>query len=108
MYLFFLGALGVLAVKRFLESLDGYGRLADVYLAALEFDHAVLQREERVILALADVETGAELGSALTEDDRPGEDRLPAVGFHAKILRIAVAAVPGGTRTFLMSHKAPK
>src|SRR5947207_14397045 len=87
----------------------GGGRLfrADVNLAALEFDDAVLQREDRVILAETDVEAGLILRAALANDDRARGNELAAVHLHPAILRIAVAAVLGGALTLLMCHKSP-
>ena len=68
---------------------------ADMHFAALEFDAAVGEGEEGVVTADADVEAGLELGAALADDDGAGGDDLPAVGFDAAVLRVAVAAVAG-------------
>ena len=70
-------------------------RLSDVHFAALEFYVAVFEREDGVIAAYADIEAGVELRSALTDDDGAGGDELPAVGFDASVLRVAVATVLG-------------
>src|SRR5688572_18472639 len=65
---------------------------ADVDLAALELDLAILEREDRVVGAQADVEAGLKLGAALADDDRAGLHDLPAPDLDAAILRVAVAA----------------
>src|SRR5215207_6466865 len=88
--------------------LRGSGLLgADVDLAALELDRAVLEREDGVILVEADVVAGLVLGAALADDDAAGGDELPAKDLDAAVLRVAVAAVAGGTLTLLMCHKSP-
>jgi hypothetical protein len=45
-------------------------------------------------------------GAALTDDDRPGGDELPAVALDAAELRVAVAAVAEGAATFFVCHGA--
>src|SRR5690242_4861643 len=68
--------------------LYGWGRLGpDVDPSALELDAAVLQREQGVIAAEADVEAGDELRAALADDDGAGRDDLAAVGLDAAVLR---------------------
>jgi hypothetical protein len=79
-----------------------------VYLAALEFNFAVNEREKGVVSATTDIETGVELGSALADDDGAGGYNLAAVGFDAAVLGIAVSAVAGRTGTFFMGHKSPE
>ena len=75
-----------------------------MHLAALEFDLAFGQCEDGVVLAELGVETGEELRAALADDDRTGLYELAAVGFHAEVLRVGIAAVLGGTGAFLMCH----
>src|SRR5688572_11338388 len=82
-------------------------RFAHVSLASLELDLAVLQREDRVIAAQADIEAGMELGASLADDDGAGGDELPAVDFDSSVLCIAVATVLGGALTLLMCHVSP-
>src|SRR5215831_17991722 len=82
-------------------------RDAHVHLATLKFYFAVLQGEKRVIRTDPDIEARRELRPALSDDDRTGLNHLPAVRFHAQILRIAVAAVPRGALTLFMCHKSP-
>jgi len=66
-----------------------------MHLAALEFDLAVDEGENRVILAEANIKAGFELGAALADDDRAGLNGLSAIGFDAAVLGIAIAAVAG-------------
>src|SRR5690606_17224646 len=61
-----------------------------------EVHHAVDQREERVVAAAADARARMELGAALADDDVAGLDDLTAVQLHAQVLRVGIAAVPGG------------
>ena len=81
--------------------------LADMNLAALELDGSILEGKKRVVRAAADIKARLKLRSALADNDGAGGDKLSAVGFHATILSIAVAAVLGTALTFLMSHKSP-
>lgn len=62
------------------------------------------EREERVVLAQAHIRAGVELSSELANQDVSSADLLPRVPLHTAPLRIAVAAVPGATLSFLMSH----
>src|SRR5690606_113943 len=65
---------------------------------------AVDQREQRVVLAPADVLAGMEAGAALAHDDRARADGLAAVGLDAEHLRLGIAAVPGGTAALFLCH----
>jgi hypothetical protein len=67
--------------------------LNHVDLSALEADRAVSGGEQRKIPAHTDIETGEELGSALTNDYRAGSNRLATKALNAPILRVAVSAV---------------
>ena len=49
-----------------------------------KLDVTVLECEQGVILAHADVITGVELGAALTDDDRTCRDQLAAERFDAQ------------------------
>src|SRR5262249_33824737 len=81
-------------------------RLDDVDALALtvERDHAVLEREQGVVLATTHVATGVEACPALPDDDAAGPDRLPAVHLDAQTLTVRFATVPTRTLTFLMCH----
>ena len=72
--------------------------------AALKFDHTFGQREERVVLADADLEPGLEACSTLPNNDRTGLGGLASVELHAAELRVGIATVFGRTLTFFMSH----
>src|SRR5580765_1786772 len=65
---------------------------------------AVDQREQRVVLAGADIAAGMELGAALTHEDRAGRDLLAAEHLHAEHLRLGVAAVPCGAAALFLCH----
>src|SRR5688572_31249288 len=84
------------------------GEFADVDFAALELDGAVLEREDRVVAAEADVEARLELRAALADDDRARPHRLPAVRLDAPVLRVAVAAVLRRALTLLLCHIRPR
>ena len=49
-----------------------------------ELDGAILQREQGMVLATADILAGVELGTALANEDVAGEDELTAVALDAK------------------------
>src|SRR5947207_14377746 len=72
--------------------------------AAGEHDHAVLEREERVVLAASDVEPRSDRGSTLADDDVSGADPLSAEPLHTQPLRCRIAAVLRAGYTFLMRH----
>ena len=67
-------------------------------------DDAVDQREQRVILAHADVATRVHARAALTHDDRAGRDHLAAISLDAQHLRFGIAAVSRGAAAFLLCH----
>src|SRR5262249_19168782 len=72
--------------------------------ARTELHDAVGGREQRVVAALADVESGVELGAALANDDRSRGDRLAAVTLHTQPLRVGVTTVAGGAGALLLRH----
>src|SRR5690606_17831403 len=65
---------------------------------------AIDQREQRVVLAPADILARVEAGAALAHDDRASADGLAAVGLDAEHLRLRIAAVPGGTAALFLCH----
>src|SRR5689334_16262308 len=71
-----------------------------------ERDATVDQREKGVILAHADILTGMPSGAALTRENVAGNGGLAAEHLHAKALARGVAAVPGRSACFLVSHSA--
>src|SRR5271156_2617179 len=83
---------------------DGYLGSEDVDLAvgAVKLDHAVDEREERVVATHADIGPGAKTGAALADQDVAGDDSLAAKFFHAEALADAVAPVAYAALTFLM------
>src|SRR5215831_2391567 len=68
---------------------------ADLLACAPTFKlhHSLNKSEESVILAQAHVETRKEFCSSLTDDDGPGLDGFPTIGFDSEILRITVSPV---------------
>src|SRR5437763_526753 len=71
-------------------------------LAELELAGAL--GEDRVVLADARAGARAEARAALPDDDRPRLHVLTCEQLHAEALRVRVAAVAGGAKTFLVSH----
>ena len=61
-------------------------------------------REERVVLADADVQAWFEPRAALANEDRAAGDELAGKALHSKPLRVAVATVARAALTFFMSH----
>src|SRR6056297_1216482 len=76
----------------------------DAATFTVEADGAGDEGEQRVVVPLAHIPTGVELGANLTHEDAPRFDRFAAKAFDATPLRIAVASVPAGALPFLMSH----
>ena len=71
------------------------------------FTRAVDLREQRVVLAEADVEAGPEPAAALTHEDRSAGDDVAVEPLDAEALRIAVAPVARAALTFFCSHELP-
>src|SRR4029453_4693416 len=69
-----------------------------------ELDLAGHEREQRVILADADIDAGMDDRSALADDDAAGVDRLLAVGLDAEALGFRIAAVPRAAARLFMCH----
>src|SRR5512133_93514 len=83
------------------------GDCDDAPLAAcLEFDRAVAGGEDRVVSADPGTGPGAELRAPLADEDHPRLHGLAVVDLHAEPLGLRVAAVPGGTESFLVCHLA--
>src|SRR6185369_5856634 len=59
-------------------------------------DAAIDQREQRVVLARADIGTGVELGAALADDDRARRNHLAAEHLDPEHLGLRVAPVARG------------
>src|SRR5277367_1871717 len=76
----------------------------DPAVDAVELDHAVDEREERVIAAHADVRAGMETRAALANNDVARDDFLAAEFFHAEALADAIAPVAYAALTFFMRH----
>ncbi len=79
----------------------------DAAAIAIKSHGAVYQREQRVVLALADIATGVKLVAALPNKYIPGPHRLAAKMLDAPPLRVGIAAVSTGTLTLLVSHDTP-
>ena len=79
-----------------------YADLLFVSALALELDNAVLESEERIVSADADIVTGMDLRSALTDNDAAREHCLPVLTLDAEALCLTVTAVVGGTRSLFM------
>jgi hypothetical protein len=77
----------------------------DVDLAAAKAHHAILEREQGAVPALADAETSLEAGPTLANNDAASGDGFAAVGFNATTLSATIATVAGRTGTHFMSHK---
>ena len=77
----------------------------DATLHALGEDQVtVALREQRVVLAATDVLAGMELRAALAHDDVASLHVLAGELLHAQSLCVGIAAVTGGTKTFLVCH----
>src|SRR5947208_12574764 len=71
-----------------------------------EREGAVTLGEDRVVLADPRAGARAEARATLADDDHAGLHRLAVEELDAEALRVRVAAVPGGAKTFLVSHLA--
>jgi len=66
---------------------------------------AVDQREQRVVLADADIQARMNGGAALANDDAAGADHFAAVDLHAKALCLGVATVARTAACLFMCHE---
>lgn len=66
-----------------------------------ELDLALGQSEQGVVLATTHVLTGVDVGAALTDENLAGLHELTVETLGAETLTAGVAAVTGGTKTFL-------
>src|SRR5882762_8531059 len=69
-----------------------------------ELHDAVLQREQRVVLAAPHVQSRGHRGAALADNDVPRADPLAAEPLHAQTLRRGVAAVLAAGYSLFMRH----
>src|SRR3546814_865429 len=73
-------------------------------VAGPELHHAVAGGEERVVAALADVQSGMEPRAPLADEDRSGRHDGAVERLHAEALGFGVTAVPGGTAALGLRH----
>src|SRR5204862_6627303 len=71
-----------------------------------ERERSVALGEDRVVLADPRAGARAEARATLADDDHAGLHRLAVEELDAEALRIRVAAVRGGAKSFLVSHLA--
>src|SRR2546421_4721988 len=69
-----------------------------------ESELAVALGEDRVVLADSGAGARAKARTALADDDHSCLHDLPVEQLDAEALRVRVAAVAGGAKTFLVSH----
>src|SRR5215213_2517373 len=69
-----------------------------------ELDATGGQREQRVVLAKADIRSWMPLGAALPRNNVAGEHALAAKNLQSQPLAVGVAAVTRGAACFLVSH----
>src|SRR5436190_19046973 len=92
---------------RSLNTADLVGDCDGPALSALaEAERSVALGEDRVVLADPRARAWAEARAALADDDHAGLHRLAVEQLDAEALRVRVAAVTGGAKTFLVSHLA--
>src|SRR5690606_20264811 len=90
----------------FRENGSACDHVDDAAAAAVGEGHrARSEREQRVVLATADVVAGVEVRAALTNDDLAGVDDLAAEALHAQVLGVRVATVARGARALLVCHE---
>src|SRR5882757_7115819 len=70
-----------------------------------ELNFSIIECEQRVIRAHADIATGMPRGTALTNEDVAGNRGLAARLLQAKATARGVAAVAGRTACFFMCHR---
>ena len=74
------------------------------FFLLLEFDDAITQCIQSVILAHTDVLAGIVLRAALTNDDVASDGGLSTEKFHSESLTSGLTTVLGTTYTFFVCH----
>lgn len=72
--------------------------------AQFEHDLTVGQREQRVVLAHADIDAGMELGAALADENVAGQNGFTAIALDAQTLGMGIATVFGAAYAFFRCH----
>jgi hypothetical protein len=75
--------------------------LADTLIS----EDTVLECEQRIVAADADIDTGMDAGSALSVQDVAGLDKLSVCSLGTKSLGIGVTAVLGGAHSFMVCEE---
>src|SRR5699024_1287384 len=81
------------------------GNLLAILAQALELDGAVLQSEQGVVAALADVDAGMDVGAPLANQDVAGQNELTVGTLDAQTLGLGVTAVTGGADALLVGEE---
>lgn len=89
---------------------NGFQHWIDVYTTtiAVETNHTIGERKNRVITSQPDVFAGMKLGATLAQDDVARHDGFTAKFFDAETLADAVAAVLNAALSFFMCHDVLK
>ena len=66
---------------------------------------AIGKCKKGVVLPLAHVDAGMDMGPALTDEDVAGQNGLTVAPLHAQALRLRVAAVPGGAHALFVGEE---
>jgi len=74
------------------------------FAVAFKLHNACGKCKEGIITPDTDIEAGMKLCAALPHKNIAGEDHLTAEALHAEALGITIAAVPGTSAAFFMSH----
>ena len=79
--------------------------LLAILAQTLELDLAGLQSEQGVVAALTHVNTGMDMGAALTNQNVASQNELTVAALHAQTLGLGVTAVTGRTNALLVGEK---
>ena len=71
----------------------------------LELNETVGQSKQSIVRSASDVNTGMNLGPALSDKDITGDNRLPICSLDAETLGLAVTAVSRRANALLMSKE---
>ena len=67
-----------------------------------KLDHAVDEREERVVAADTDVVAGMNRGTSLTNENVAGKDELSVAALYSQTLSVGISAVLGRAAALFM------
>jgi hypothetical protein len=80
---------------------------ADAFAAVghcIELDNTVDCGKQGIVSTQANIDTGLDAGTALTNENVARQNLFTSITLHAQALSVAIATIAAGTATFFMCH----